>query len=445
MTTPLRPLLSVIFSALLLNPAQAAEPGTGETLEDFLTAALDYSPELNISRERWNVYSARKDQVTGQLLPQISANANVSDNTHRAPSLFGPSETDYRGERYSVQLSQVLFNWQAFASRGQASLQEEQSEAEYYGQVAQLLTDVAERYLGVLQAEDKLRSVESELEAMSSQVARIQRLFDLQLARITDLYDGLARLAASQAERVTADSELALYRESLRALTGLEASALSRLPEEITVQSLEGDVEIWLERARNNNRLIEARALALQSAEKQVSQARGGYLPRVSLIVQHQRSNIGFDNAPQAQTDTNYIGIDFTVPLYAGGAVRAGVRQAQSQRNIAESELRQAQLEIIQQTRTAYLQVKAGGARIAAGQALAESTDTAYTAMRQGFELGTVTSVDVLNALRDRFRAERDLQAARYEQIRASLALRREAGVLTAEDIRAVSNRLNSR
>jgi outer membrane protein len=64
--------------------------------------------------------------------------------------------------------------------------------------------------------------------------------------------------------------------------------------------------------------------------------------------------------------------------------------------------------------------------------------------MQRGFELGTVTSVDLLNALRDRFQAERELQRARYDHIRADLVLRREAGELTAEDLLRISNLLES-
>ena len=55
--------------------------------------------------------------------------------------------------------------------------------------------------------------------------------------------------------------------------------------------------------------------------------------------------------------------------------------------------------------------------------------------MQRGFELGAVTSVDVLNAVGDRYQAERDLQRARYEHIKYSLFLKREAGVLTADDL----------
>jgi outer membrane protein len=55
--------------------------------------------------------------------------------------------------------------------------------------------------------------------------------------------------------------------------------------------------------------------------------------------------------------------------------------------------------------------------------------------MQQGFELGTVTNVDVLNSLRDQYQAEREFQRARYEQIKYTLILKRETGTLTSEDM----------
>jgi outer membrane protein len=449
MQTTFRLGLIASLATLLLNPVFAAEPGTqppGDTLEDFFTSALDFNPELNIARESWNIGTARRNQINGQLLPQINANANLSENTRESTT---QPELSYDGERYTLQLSQVLFNWQAFAARSAAYLVEDQAEAEYYAQLAQLLTEVADRYLIALQAEDDLESVTAELEATSNQVDRVQMLYDLEIARVTDLYESQARLAAVRSDLVTMESNLTLARESLRAISGLEVGDLARLPDEITVQPVEGALEEWLERARNNNQTIEARGFALRAAEKRVSEQRGAYLPRVSLVYQRQQSNVGYDNMPLTQSldriDTDYIGVDFSIPLFAGGSNRARVREAYSMKNIAESELRQAELEIVEQTRTAFLQAKAGEARIEAGRALAESTTTSHEAMERGFELGTVTTVDVLDALRDRFSAERDLQRARYDHIRAQLMLRREAGQLTADDLREISNQLSER
>ena len=47
----------------------------------------------------------------------------------------------------------------------------------------------------------------------------------------------------------------------------------------------------------------------------------------------------------------------------------------------------------------------------------------------------TVTSVDVLNAIRDQYQAERELQRIRYEHINLLLLLKRETGTLSAEDL----------
>jgi outer membrane protein len=193
--------LSLALSLLcsLVPLAHAAEPA-GTTLEDFFTAALDYSPALKSAQAKWDVGNARVDFATGQLLPQVTASANVSDNT-REDSRNG--EQDYRGKRYSVQLSQVLY------------------EAEYFMQLAQVLTVVADNYLLVLEAEDMVGSIRSELEAITNQVNQIQRMNDLQLAKITDLYNGQAQQAAIQAQLVDAESELTIRKENLRASTGL--------------------------------------------------------------------------------------------------------------------------------------------------------------------------------------------------------------------------------
>jgi outer membrane protein len=432
--------LSVALACGTASFTQAAEP-LGNTLEDFFTAVMNYSPALKAAEARWNMGDARIDYANGQLLPQVNASANTSDNTRQESNQL---RQEYSGRNMSIQLSQVLFNWQAYAGRQQAYLQENQFEAEYYATLAEVFTQVADDYLAVLQTEDALASINSELEAITNQVNQIQRMFDLQLTKVTDLYNAQAQQAAVQTQRVTAEADLTIASETLYANTGLAVGGLNRLPQEVRVFPLQGTLDEWLARAAENNKRIEASSLAVQVAQKTVSIRQGAYMPRVSLILQHQTSNLGFQNAPLNRADNNYVGIDVSMPLFAGGSNYALVREAQSQRTMAESERQQVSLDVYNRARTAYFQVKAGESRIEASQVLAESTSTAATAMQRGFELGTETSVNVLNALRDQFRAQRDLQRARYDLIRSTLALEREAGTLTAEDLQQVSNSLNA-
>jgi outer membrane protein len=426
--------LNLFFFATILLSTKAFSNSVllpGSSLEDFFTSAINYSTELRISEESLKIGSARKRAASGQLLPQINAGASISDNRINQMDQF----RQFDGERFYLSLTQVLFNWQAFSERKRASFVEDQLEEEYYYQLAAILTEVAERYLNVLQSSDALDSIESEINALTNQLEQIQSLFDRQLAQVTDVYQGQASLAAAQAEQLRLEAEQALAREYLRSVSGLEVGPLYRLSDGSSAPELEYTQQYYVDQAQEKNHLILASKSAVRAAQERVSGQRGAYAPTVSFIAQRQDSDVGFDNLPIARTDNTYVGLNLSIPIYRGGTNRAAVSEALSIQNIAEYELRASELEARQRVRSAYLQLEASRTQIEAARILVESTALASEAMQQGFTLGTVTSVDVLNSLRDQFRAERDLQRTRYDQIKFFLILKRETGALTAEDM----------
>lgn len=448
-----RTLLFSIWTTLcvLAPPAFGAEHSgpsqlsVGQTLEDFFTAAIDFSPRLRIAAEELNIGRARDDQAQGQLQPQINANANLTSNTRNSFDFLGrPISEDFDGERFSISVQQVLFNWQAFAARRRTAKIENQLEADYYYELSFLLTDVAERYLGVLLAQDSLTSIEAEIEAVTNQVNQIQSLFGLQLAQITDLRQAEASLAAVEAERLRLQAESALAQERLRALTGIEIGDISVLSEESRLPRVQNNLEYWIASAERNNQQIKARRFALEASQEGISESRGAYFPRVSFFATRQESNVGFDNRFLGDTDNTYVGVDVTIPLYAGGSNRARESEARALRNIAEYELRQTELDASANVRSAFLLVQSSALLTEAAERLVQSTRLSSEAAQQGFELGTVTNVDVLNALRDEFNAERDFQRARYEQINYYLLLKREAGTLSSQDLAEISNLMTS-
>ncbi|MEC8859654.1 MAG: TolC family protein [Pseudomonadota bacterium] len=413
--------------------------GVGRTLEDFFVASMEFSPRLEIAEEQMNIGTARREAANGQLFPQVSASASISDNRQERT---GGAPVDYRGERYAVQLRQVLFDWRVFARRGQAYAVENQYEALYYAELAAHLSDVAERYFDVLQAQDALESSRAELDAINNQLAQIERMREMQMVQVTDLYQAQAQASAIEAEQVYLSSELELAREALRSATGLAVGDLYTLQDSTELPRIEGSLEEWVSRARANSHQIQARQYAVEAADERVSERRGNYMPQVSLVLQQQRSDLGFDNTPMARTDTGYVGLDVSIPLFAGGSNRAAVREAISQQNIARNELRQVHLDVSEQTRFAFLRLQAAERQIRAAEALLESRELSARARRRGFELGTVTTVDVLESVRDQFVAERDLQQIRYDYIRLLLNLQRDAGTLSPDDLIDISSRL---
>ncbi|TNF38286.1 MAG: type I secretion protein TolC, partial [Gammaproteobacteria bacterium] len=82
-----------------------------------------------------------------------------------------------------------------------------------------------------------------------------------------------------------------------------------------------------------------------------------------------------------------------------------------------------------------YLGVTTSIAQVNAFKQALISTQTAYEATQAGFDVGTRTAVEVLAALREQYRAERDYAQARYNYILNVLRLKQAAGILSADDV----------
>ena len=139
-----------------------------------------------------------------------------------------------------------MFHWQACSARKQAYLIEDQAEAEYFYELAFLLTDVTEKYFDVLQAQAALESIASEIDAVSNQLNQVQSLYDRQLAQITDLYQTQASLAAVQSEQLQLETDLALTQEFLRTVSGISVGELFRLDNDAEIPPLENSVQFYL-------------------------------------------------------------------------------------------------------------------------------------------------------------------------------------------------------
>ena len=68
-----------------------------------------------------------------------------------------------------------------------------------------------------------------------------------------------------------------------------------------------------------------------------------------------------------------------------------------------------------------------------------ESSNVALEATQAGFEVGTRTAVDVLLALRDTYRSQRDYARARYDYLLNALRLKQATGTLMLEDLQSVN------
>ncbi len=415
----------------------ASEPSIG--LAEVFAAALDANPTLQIARSKLDVGRAQRSQSTAQLLPQISAGASLSENDQRNLEVSVP-DNEFTGEKYNIQLQQVLFNWQVFASRKRASYIVDQRESEYFDALGMLLSDTSERYFSVLAAEDKRALIAAERETLSEQLKQAELRYERKLIKITDLYEVRSRLAMIRTDEIDAESEVALAKEALWEVSGLEIERLRPLSATVQFPEISGNLDLWVERAMSDSRQLRARDFALKAANASISERRGAHYPTVSLVASRQKSDIGYENSQADKRMSTYYGVNVSVPIFSGGSSSAKVREAYHMAEMARSEHELVRREVVRRTRAAFLSANSNLKRIDAAKVAVEAATASSKAMKRGFQLGTVTVIDVFDALRQEFRAQRDLQQAKYAYIHAMLSLKKEAGSISQADIHMINS-----
>jgi outer membrane protein len=429
-------LLTVVLCAAF--PAAAA---TG--LFDIYTQALAADPRINIAQQKVEVGKAQADSAFGALLPQASFSASLSDNEVEFDNDLVPDQS-YNGERYSVQVRQMLFNWKTISSRARTKQVLAQRESELLDVMSMLLVDVSERYFKVLLAQGDLELKEAEMDLVQQQLRETDELYQRKLVRITDFLETRARADRVRTDLIEAENNLALAREDLAELTGSRVGDLSPIKEDFTLPRLANTMEYWTGLATANNALLASKHEAVLAAEEAVQEQKGGHYPTVDLVLSGQQSDVGYDNQASPKRDTQYVGIDINLPIYSGGSTSARVREAWAQYYIAREEEEAARREVLKRTREAWLNTRSSRKRIDSAELSVQSAAKSYEAMSKSFAYGTVTATDVLEALRGQTLAQRDYQDALYNYLVNWMALKRESGSLDADDLRQLDDWLIS-
>ena len=131
--------------------------------------------------------------------------------------------------------------------------------------------------------------------------------------------------------------------------------------------------------------------------------------------------------------------LQLNLPIYQGGLILSKSREAIHLYTQAAQELEKTRRSVQRRTHEAFLGVASIIFRIKALAQALRSTEATLRSTQMGFQVGTRTSVDVLDAQREMLRAKRDYASARYDYILDVLRLKQAAGTLSDEDIVAIN------
>ncbi len=422
-----RLVLAGMVAALCVQPAWA------EDLLQVYRQAQDSDPVLKAAAASREAAQEAQPQARALLLPNVGVTAEQGRTFGIAGSPQGQSS--FNSHNYAIGLVQPVYNRGNQVRQRLAEAVVGQSDVDLRNAQNELILRVSQGYFGVLFALDNLTYATAAKNAFARQLEQANRRFEVGLATITDVYDAQARFDNAVSVEIENLNKLADAREFLRQLTGQEYAQLNLLSERMPLSLPKpSDPEAWVNMALENNLKLRSAGFGVDQARENVRLQKAGHYPTLDL----RANRVDLDNSI-TDTTSSQVNLEVTIPLYSGGAVSSRSREAAYSYEASRQSLENLQRETVRTVRNAYRGQETAISQIKALDQTRVSTRSALEANQAGYEVGTRTIVDVLDAERNVYLAEANYAAARYAYIANYLVLRQAAGQLSEADVAEIN------
>jgi len=426
----------------------AGAEARGARLLELYEQALASHPVLKGKEYAIDQAAAEKDEALARLLPQIMASGNLSWNEMRQldqrrgvlpNGQIGTVSTTitngYQGSRGIIQARQALFDLPDFLRLQGAKASIRQAEQDLESARMSLAADLIDRYFQALQAGDEIGYVQGEKELTDAELKRIRKMRDRQLAPVTDLYQVEAYYQTLLTRELEAQNARAVALEKLREAAGVEVPEVAALARD-DLPEVPGSAQQWVEDAVRRHPALLAYQYAEEAARNSIAGARAEHLPQVGLqLSETYADNGGFDNRQLPRYTVASVGLQLNVPIYSGGGIEAAARGATAQYHIVQEKRNEKLREIERETRTAWLNAQSGRSRIGSTAREVEARGKARDAVARSYQLNIATISALLETKKDLLKSQVEQSKARYDYVRALVALQLWGGDLSQQDV----------
>jgi len=331
-------LLAGLFSASYASAQEVL------TLQDAIKYALQNKADAKKAALEVENAEYQIDEVRGSALPQINANGNLKYSIiipEMAFDMGGQSITAKMGRPWNsammVSLNQQLFNQSVFTGLKAANTTREFYAINKDLTEEQLIERVAKAYYDVFQTQLNLETIDINLNSTTKTRDVISGLVDAGLGKKIDLDRTNVAVNNLKANRQIVVNALELQENALKFAIGMPMDRDVELPKE----TFDVNAGIVLESMNVDNRtevLLSKKQIELLELNKKAKIA--DLYPKLSLGADFGWS--GFGNGFPIGGDfmwpkTSSVGLNLSIPIFAGGSTKSRINQADIQ-------IRQAQV-----------------------------------------------------------------------------------------------------
>ena len=370
------------------------------TLADALERAKANSPVFQAALTQYGLAKEDRVQARAALLPSINYNNSfIYTQGNGTPSGVYIANNGVH-EYISQGIAHEALGFGSFADYHRAVAAQALAQARAEVATRGLVVTVVQNFYGVLAAHNKTANV-----ARATDEA--QRFLDLSKkleggGEVAHSDVIKAQIQANDAQRLLQDTKLAeqnarltlavlLFPDFFQDFTLVDdLSAAPALPDRANAEEL----------AKNNNPELKAALSAMTVAQKEVTVAKAGHLPSLTVDMFY-----GIDANQFATEDRNgfrslgYSGAaTMNIPIFSWGATQSKVKQAELNRHQAQVELSAAQRQALADFQSFYAEAQTalGQLDMLRNSAMLASDSLRLTTLR--YQAGEATALEVVDA-----------------------------------------------
>lgn len=385
--------------------AQAITTFTGRLSEDFQRALL-VEPEWLAAIATRDASVESYPQARAALLPQVGFNAQRSQNNtdSSTQTSLGPlnrSFDNYPAASASIQARQALLRPKSWAALSQSKAQVRYAEFALESAKQELALRLVSIHAELFAAKRTIDTISEQISIQEKLSESARRQFEAGDANRVDLELSLSRVHQLRAQLSQARLELENLLVSRKELTGVTGSfevvqfsndSVFRLP-----IPADASIEQWIMLAMRDNPSLLAQAAAIEASKEEVRKAGFDHYPTADLYASRSASKSAMDNTIGTEYRTTQVGVQLSIPIYAGGAVDSQVRQAQAGLRRAEQQLQAMMAKIRLQIDRDFRTIQASRDDVAAQKESLKALNIAFSAATKGRQAGISVLADELN------------------------------------------------
>ena len=400
-----------------------------ETLTSALSNAYLNNPIINSKRAELRSLDENVSAATSQFFPSIEVIGSYSENTLEYGELDKIKTNPLTG---SFLVNQKIFTGGKlindrlsainFVNAGRYSLEDSEQN---------ILFQAARAYFNYLKTEQIVKLQQNNFEVLSERLEATKIQFEVGELTLTDVAQAEARLSQAQSNLADARSLLKAREADYRSIIGLNPDNLKEWEEQLEVPLNEAQA---ISTALKNNPQLKYFENLERSSGYNVSSQKSMLSPQLSLrgeyIYAEDQSFLMSEDIDQYQ-----ITGQLKIPIFYGGLNWSNIRKAQEINSRDKYLILDGKRKIRGFVKKSFAEYNASKLRISATEKQAQATEIALEGVKQEFQLGTRTTLDILDAEQEYLDARVSFVTAKNDSNTSLFQLYYYLGTLTPENL----------